>query len=148
MQTDHQSQGSQDPRPRVRAYFSLFGETFDPELCTELLGMAPTASGRRGETPRGRRHPYAETFWEILLDRRAYDLDEVLSDLLAMLMPRKQAIQNVRGRGGVGAEVSCAVDLYVENIVLGVSEASIGALAELHLGLGLDLFDYREAAQP
>jgi len=137
-----------DPRPRVRASFSLVGDELNLGRCNAEIGVPPTDWGRKGEIRANRRCPIPETFWKIMLDRCTWELEEVVAELLDIVTPHQQAIQRIRREGVISAEINCVVELYRDSVVLALSEESIKRMAALGLAFGLELYDYREDEDP
>jgi len=135
-----------DPRPRVRVSFVLAGDALDLDDCTQLLGLHPTDAGRRGDRPIGARFPRPSTSWVLELDRRVYDLDDAVRELLEALWPRKEAVISLLGLPGVEAHLICNVEVFDESVVLGLTRHSIGRLAALGAAFGLDYYDYRSGS--
>ncbi|MVM36371.1 DUF4279 domain-containing protein [Spirosoma sp. HMF4905] len=52
----------------IRVYLSIFGEQFDPNALTNLVGLAPTNTGIKGQAIEGKATIYKDTFWDFSPD--------------------------------------------------------------------------------
>lgn len=52
----------------IRIYLSIFGESFDPNTLTNLVGLTPTKIGIKGHPIEGKAITYKDTFWDFSTD--------------------------------------------------------------------------------
>ena len=63
-------------KTKVRAEFSICGDSFDLNKVTKKLNLEPTATTVKGVIPEGGKRPSRETSWTISTEKEeSYDID-------------------------------------------------------------------------
>ena len=122
------------------------GETVDPDVVTQLLGVAPTLLKRPGQRTTRPLFARLETgYWRLLgADRiRESAVEAQILDLLARLPPPGPVWDALRPLSG---QLFCGLFLEVWNRECHLSPAVLSAALERHLTLRLDI--YHEPGNP
>lgn len=125
----------------------------DPTQVTQLVGLRPTRSHRRGDRygPDQRVHRHAG--WYVEVQRRhEYDTEVVLAELLDVIEPHAEGLARARQALGLVAGANVVVEMYtvrdpggevlVTTPALSLSAATIRRIAELDLWLDCDQYVY------
>jgi hypothetical protein len=137
-----------DPSPLITTLFYLEGDQLDPKLCTEALGVEPTAFDSSSAlrpgvwVPSGRpniRLPY----WKLKLTKeKSYNIDEPLKRLLDMIWPRREAVIELIRETGYEASFTTTVTIYVDPPRYSLSGNILERLGFFGFDYGLDIYDY------
>lgn len=91
------------------AYFTLYGEDFDPEEITNKLLIKPTETGRKGE--RGRYRILTESYWEVSTDYEvSLDINDQLHKIVNLLKDKKDMIVELQN----SLELECKFQLVIK----------------------------------
>lgn len=67
----------------IRVYLSIFGEVFDPDTLTDLVGITPTGTGIKSQLSDSKRTTNKDTFWDLSVGPvNSLFLEEVNDSLL------------------------------------------------------------------
>lgn len=67
----------------IRVYLSIFGEVFDPDTLTNLVGITPTGTGIKSQLSDSKRTTNKDTFWDLSVGPvNSLFLEEVNDSLL------------------------------------------------------------------
>jgi hypothetical protein len=134
------------PHYRYCASLRLRHPTQDPHVWTDVLAMQPTVIDVVGEPRiRGRtvRSPAKSSFWahEMEVRKAADDIDDYFDDIATRLADKKAFFDDLVASGG---EAELFIGFFLERSNTGfVLPWQLHArLAELHLDLSFDIYDY------
>ncbi len=93
---------------RIYATFILRGKELDPQSVTELLGITPSRSFKRGDI-RTEQKEWPHGFWGLTSDGNVQSADLVMHIewLIHQLEPVKPVLIKLFEDGGLDAEISC-----------------------------------------
>lgn len=97
-------------QPIVSVHFDFFGESFDPDVITQRLGIKPTGHFRAGDpmslgTGRRRRD-----CWTLMVgDTETLYVDDMLEELRAAFTASPEAVKELCSELDVEAAVTCMV---------------------------------------
>lgn len=125
----------------INARLVLSGN-FDPAHVTEALGLEASQVWRRGDPKRYRLSGCEECDgWVLKLnERECLDLDEVLSDLLAIVEPVWTHLSDFRKSSD--AEVQFAFEIYTVDSIypsISLSVAQVRKLSEIGASIDIDI---------
>ena len=129
---------------RNHATFGLWHEALEPDVLTSALSLTPSRAFEKGDpTPSTHRDPnlrYRRGTW-LLVSTLPEDvpLDRHLRHLLDQLHPRADQIQTFV-RGGYDARITCGLFLKRWNHGTELLPSTIGRIAALGVGFGLDIY--------
>jgi hypothetical protein len=134
---------------RATASFRLFGDTLNPQVVSEQLGLAPTTAGAKGELRPSRKKSPAlrwRTGSWILESRlpRSSKLDEHLRDVLDRLEAHAGEIRGFVAQGH-RADIFCGCFLDATNEGTLLDPGTIRLLGLLGVPLGLDIYCLSDA---
>jgi hypothetical protein len=123
--------------PIISTKFCIEGEELDPSEFTQIVGVQPNRTGKKGElSPNpmaakiGVRIP--QTFWCIEVERNSYSMDEGIQAVLAQIWPhREKILEYVKGRPSLEMGVNTTIHMDEDRPVYEISLDSIKKLAEL-----------------
>jgi hypothetical protein len=101
---------------RGEVYFALYGDEFDPNEITHLVGVQPSSTQRRGSpgpSPPGAPRPSKWTSWKLStgkIERDIIDVREMSSAVVSQLRDCAAKIASVKER--LGLEAVLEVVLY------------------------------------
>jgi hypothetical protein len=128
---------------RSVATLRVSGEDLDPDEITALLGCAPTTSERKGDVltskTTGRSRTLKFGVWRLdAADREPEDLDGQIAELLGKLTSSMDAWHSIAERYAV--DLFCGFFMRETNEGLEISPASLAALGQREIVLGLDIY--------
>lgn len=75
--------GTHMNKTTVKAEFSIYGDNFDPNELTDLLGIQPMEINLKGVITGTRKRPSAETSWSIYTKKEeSYDVKEQIDKII------------------------------------------------------------------
>ncbi len=120
----------------------IFGANLDPEELTQLLGCAPSAAARTGDTvpkPLGGSHVVRQGFWRLEYgESDDTELEGKVEDLLAKLTSDVNAWQQVTRK--YKAELFCGLFLNSWNEGFGLSPQVMKKLGDRNLEISFDIY--------
>ena len=129
--------------PLLSTHFVISGRDFDPEKCSEILGLKPSAIWRQKLEHLKSRNDLANTEWQIGFDKRPrYSLDEVVSDVIELICSMRDRILEFLSGSNLKATLTCSVSIQADRPEYCLSQLTLEKLAELHCEFCLDIFDY------
>ena len=141
MKTSRETMLNDEKPPRVYATFMLRGKELDPQLVSELLGMTPTRSFKRGDQ-RTEEKKWPHGFWGLTSDERIQSTDLALHIewVINQLEPVRQKLVEIMSDKQIDAEISCLWMLSTSHDGLSVSAVLLERIASLGLKLNLDIY--------
>ncbi len=123
--------------PVIWTEFFLEGDELDPDTFTQLVGVQPHRTGKKGDpsanpmaAKRGVRIP--QTFWCIEVEHTSYSLDEGIQVLLAQIWPSREKVLNyIKARPSITVGMNSTIHIDEDRPVYEISLDSIKKLAEL-----------------
>jgi hypothetical protein len=132
-------------RPPVsyRASFRIMGDNLDPVEITELLGIQPSHSHKKGDSKKGtviEFPPYPSGLWSIDSSAipKTKELEEHLSYLLNILEPLKQQIEMLK-KEGFKMDFFCGYFSEIDSGIM-LSSNVLKRLGELEVDLDVDIW--------
>jgi hypothetical protein len=106
--------------PKIMAEFSLFGDDFDLTYVTELLGLEPTRSYKKGEQTRSRgngSNKFIETVWEISTKyENTFDINEPLAKLIDLISGLEDKIVEIQNKFNIKCQICIIISMYADNM--------------------------------
>ena len=134
-----------DTAPRISTHFVISGRDFDPEKCSEALGLKPSTVWRQKLEHLKARSDLANTEWQIGLDKRPlYSLDEAVLEVLGLIWPARKRIRAFLFESNLNVTLVCSVSINADRPEYCLSPTTLGRLAVLHCEFCLDIFDYSD----
>ena len=125
-------------------YFALYGDAFDPQEVTNLLGIEPTSVAYKG-VPGTRRH----SVWRLsagVVENDLVDVYEMSSALVAKLAPHVDEINLARERFGLESALSVVLTITTDDAkstpAIGFDRSVVAFLAKV--GAWVDVDTYRD----
>ncbi|MCP2014345.1 hypothetical protein L1280_001482 [Deinococcus sp. HSC-46F16] len=131
-----------ESQPLVRVYLSVTGD-FDPLNFSELVGLRADRTARRGERDGARVVPRCDS-WDLeMAERRTWDMEGVVDDLLARLAGHEAQINAVTRAHDLGVVLRIVAywnpaESSAPAVTLSVQQ--IACLARLGAFLDVDLY--------
>lgn len=129
---------------RGEVFFELFGDAFDPDEVTRLLGMEPTSVAYKG-VPSTRKH----SMWTLsggAVEDDIVDVYELSSSLVAKLAPHADMINHARERFGLESALSVVLTITTDDSkstpAIGFDRSVVAFLARV--GAWVDVDTYRD----
>lgn len=98
----------------VKAEFSIYGDDFNPDEITELLGISPMEVNLKGTINGTRKKPSTETNWSIFTKKEeSYDVKEQTDKILTIFKDKACILKKIKERHGVSFMFSLLIE--VEN---------------------------------
>jgi len=126
-------------------YFALYGDDFDPEVVTGLIGIQPTSARRKG-TPIPK-----HTSWKVSLGKVEGDVIDVYdlsSALVAKLRPHQEQIARVKRELSLDAVLQVVLWVTTDDTkptpAIGFEPEAIAFLSAV--GASIDIDTYRNVA--
>lgn len=121
----------------------ISGDDLDPSEIAKALGCEPTVGQRKGHVVTGSKTGISRTIkrgmWLLeVSDRQPEDLDAQIAELLSRLTPSLEVWRFIAERYQV--DLFCGLFMRATNEGLGISPASLAALGERGIELGLDIY--------
>ena len=132
---------------RIMASFAILGGEWDPDECTERLGIAPSSLRRRGYSSAPNRPAAKQPEWT--LDTTWVDVDstdDCLRPLLDLIWPHRDAILSFSCEKEARVLVLVVIEVLRERPVYEVSPQTVQRLADLGAELNFDIYDLRVAS--
>jgi uncharacterized protein DUF4279 len=128
---------------RSVATLRICGEDLDPDEITALLGCTPSSSERKGDVftskTSGRSRTAKLGAWRLdTSDREPEDLDGQIDEIVSKLTPSIEVWQSIAARYRV--DLFCGFFMRETNEGFEISPASLAALGERRIALGLDIY--------
>lgn len=132
--------------PTVWLSFDLVGPSFDPDAVSTKLGLKPTSQHRAGDPIRAGLGKRRHARWRVTIGPElTYDIDGMLSALLARLEPAKARIREVCDTFHLEARIICAVEPSSSQApAIFFPPAVIGWAAEIGCAIDVDIMLWAE----
>ncbi|HEX6903867.1 MAG TPA: DUF4279 domain-containing protein [Thermoanaerobaculia bacterium] len=126
--------------------FRVMGTDLDPDLVSQILGMEPSQSHKKGDPnigKSGRRYSdFSEGLWALSLQsKEANNLEERLSTIVELLRDREKELKSLRE---LGYRMDIFVGVFGEstgNLGFSIDSNLLSALGKLGLTLDFDIYD-------
>ena len=136
---------TKDAAPHLSTHFIISGRDFDPEKCSEALGLRPSNIWRQRLEHLRARDDLADTEWQIGFDKRQlYSLDEAVLEVLELIWPARDRIRAFLSGSDLKATLTCSVTIQVDRPEYCLSPTAMKKLTALHCEFCLDIFDYSD----
>lgn len=127
---------------RIVAALYVSGENLQPESVTRAIGLEPTEVRRKG-TPARAGPPIRKSEWCLMVSSRGEDsIEDCVCRVVAMVWPVRERLRSIVRKEGLELGVVVSVTIYGERPLYQLSAKTMGRLAELGAGFGLDIYDY------
>src|SRR5574340_1223427 len=126
--------------PEIKVDFLIAGN-FDPEEITNVLGISPTKSWKKGDLISGTTIARKFDGWILSAAERSdsNEVEEHIKPLLTKLLPLKDRIAEVYKEFELEAEINCAVYVTDETPVLYMSAVTLREISELNASVDIDI---------
>jgi len=115
----------------------ILGDDLDPAEISALLGGTPTASRRKGDVFKHRTAKFG--LWRLSAsDREPENLDAQIEEILDKLSPSLDVWRSIAARYKI--DLFCGLFMHESNEGLYISPASLAALGQRGILLGLDIY--------
>ncbi|MDQ0170096.1 DUF4279 domain-containing protein [Paenibacillus tundrae] len=85
-------------KTQVKAYYSLFGDHFDPDEVTSKLAITPTSITRKGDTINAK-HSHPETSWTLSTEyEESLDVNKQLNKVMNSLKDKVDEINTTQAQ--------------------------------------------------
>ena len=126
----------------IRVCLSIFGELFDPNALTNLVGLTPTKTGIKGQPIEGKAMTYKDTFWDFSTD--AVDslfLEEAASPLVNKLKGLESTIVQFMTAHALLAKIYIVVEIVDEQTpALYLNRAFLSCIESLRAEVDIDSY--------
>lgn len=133
---------STESENRTFASFILIGKELDPGKITSELGITPSKSFRRGDK-RSETDMWKHGYWELCsADHvKTSDLGDHIRWVIEHVFPVRDELSSLLKGKDIKAGISCFSILEKGQTVINLSPLLIREMAELNLGIELDLYE-------
>lgn len=128
----------------VRVVFALVGDTLNFDVLSAGGLPEPITRRRRGDAREGDLPPSPETIWAYEVKEESDSLERPISALLSDLHQFREQIEAVLQETGASAKLIVSVTIEEARPVYGLSAELIAEIAQFHVDLYIDIFDYSE----
>ncbi|GAA0332868.1 DUF4279 domain-containing protein [Morganella psychrotolerans] len=98
----------------VKAEFSIYGDDFNPDEITELLGISPMEVNLKGTINGTRKRPSTETNWSIYTRKEeSYDVKEQTRKIISILNDKVIILNEIKKKYNISFMLSLLIE--VEN---------------------------------
>jgi hypothetical protein len=134
-----------DARPRMITTLVIVGGSFEPSECTQVLGITPTATCRKGERRKEYAPPAHASEWGWQTGWLLFEsIDDSVSVVIDKFWPLQREVRAYVKDVGAQVAVVTAVEVYEDRPEYGLSRRTIKRLAALGAEYSMDLYDYRQ----
>ena len=132
--------------PIVWMSFDLVGDSFDPDVVTQRLGIRPTSQHRAGDSIRAGLGRRQHDRWRVTVGpREVDDVGGMVDELLASLESARPKLRGVCQAFGLGPTILCAVEPKSSRVPdVTFSAKAIQWAAEIGCAISVDLMLWRE----
>jgi hypothetical protein len=130
-----------DDPSRTFASLIIIGKELDPVEITELLGIKPSKSFKRGDQ-RTDTEKWPHGYWELCSSEsiKSSDLELHLQWIVDQLTPDNEYLLALRKEKGLKAKISCFSILGKGQTVINLPLPLLKQLADTNLSIELDLY--------
>jgi hypothetical protein len=128
---------------RIRVDVTIFGSPLDHDEVTTALGLAPTATWRKGDLVPQTILTCELDGWQVSSGYRAsLDLGALVREVITPFLARKEAIARLRETRGADIEVECVIDIGrdSESPAFTLENDLLQGLVELGAELDVDIY--------
>jgi hypothetical protein len=127
-----------------RVEFKIFGNT-PPQEITDIIGITPTRTWRKGESNQGLKLLYKENGWGLSSGvQNNPDIEVHLKALLERLLPKAEVIKSLCKQNDLGSEFSCYIDIVDETPIFNLDAPTIAGISSLNSTLDIDIIVFSE----
>ena len=123
----------------MSAAFCITGLGIAPEEITRVLGITPTKTWLVGESIQQTGLRHKQNGWCIATAAEVVSLEETTQQLLAVLSPKANAINELCSKHDLDRELNCAIYVVNETPAVNFSRGVIVALAEIGASIDVDI---------
>ncbi len=126
--------------------YKIFGDNFDPDEFTNLVGIFPTEVVYKGELIGKRIKREAETnSWELRIEKSVSYVDELIRDFLLQIKGKEEIIKQITSKN------ESVIDIIIDfNRPTGpsfyIDKKVLKELSVLNLGIDIDLYSHSEVS--
>lgn len=132
-----------DQTVEFKASFRLMGVELNPDAVTQLMGVEPSSSHRKGAArqgrAKGRMAPFREGHWAYCPKGEGRSLEEQLDEIIRLVRSRSEKIRELVAQG-LRADVFVGVFSDDANIAITFPPSILEQLADLASRLELDIY--------
>ncbi len=127
--------------PRVKTEFCITGRGLRPDEITDSVKIPPTRTWLEGDSIQGTKLRRKHNGWCLSLgdDIGDMELDDNISELLRILLPRADQISHICSEYDLDCELSCAIRIRDEVPAISFDPRIISALSGLNAALDIDI---------
>lgn len=129
-------------KSNVRVSFSIYGEKFEPNHITEMLGITPTITHIKGEKIENRKVLRPDTVWELDTGYiESLDINEQLDIILTKLEKKTDKLIEVKNKFSV--KMLFMIIVYIENEevpAMYFERKILGFVNEIEAEIGFDVY--------
>ena len=142
---DIQNAGETPPNPMMRCAFSIVGDDLDPDKVTQLTGVIPTQSWRRGDAhvaATGVTHKPRRTSAWISYTPTVFsvELPDLLDGLLDLFEPKRDEVVALLHRSQSRAEFSLHIQMSDQTPIGTISLETLKRIVAFEADLDVDLY--------
>ena len=131
-------------KTNVMVEFEIYGDKFDPNTITEMLGITPTETRIKGEPGRFKHAINKYTTWQFDTGyKESYDINDQLKEIYDIFKGKIHILNNIRKEYAI--EFGICIVINIENDekpAMGLEHWVIDFLHEIHAEVGFDIYDY------
>lgn len=128
----------------VRVVFALVGDALRFDALRAAGLPEPITRRRRGDAREGDLPPSPETIWAYEIKEESDSLERPISALLSDLHEFRKQIEEVLQETGASAKLIVSVTIEEARPIYCLSADLIARIAQFHVDLYIDTFDYSE----
>ena len=129
--------------PLITAYVIVSGHSFDPDACTETVGLEPTRVWRQTRKWLLDHPDIPNGSWSVGVGKvPSYSLDETVTAALEIVWPSRVQLKRFVQSNDVELSIGSTVTIHAERPVYDLSVGVMKRLVYLGADFFLDIFDY------
>ncbi len=134
-----------DTAPSLSTHFVISGRDFDPDQCSEALGLKPSNVWRQKLEHLRARDDLANTEWQIGFNKRPlYSVNEAVIEVLDLIWLARDRIRVFISESDLKAALVCSVTIQADRPEYCLSPVAMEKLAALNCEFCLDIYDYSD----
>jgi hypothetical protein len=125
-------------QPKLNVYFMISDDEYLPEKITEITGITPSRSYRKGELKLGTNFRYKNNLWELKSPLPPTEsIDTHVAYLFSVIDPAIEAVKSITSV--IGSELLCVAYCYGSSPSVGFDNKTLRKLSELNAFLDIDI---------
>lgn len=116
-------------------------ENLKPETITQLIGIEPTISGKKGDVTYGRKLPIEEGIWiyKYIINETPWNIGDALSDLLPLVESKPKLIQFCLNNN-IFLEFSVILYLATNTPIITLEPSLLKRVAAINATIDFDIY--------